>query len=120
MIIAIPSDEKQLDSNVSISFGRAPFYLFYNTESNDAVFIENAAAMSQGGAGIKAAQFILENKAAILITPRCGENANMVFSEAEISIFKSINGSLKENIAAYISGKLSMLEEVHKGMHGHA
>ena len=33
MKIAIPVDEKSLESNVCVSFGRAPYFLIYDTES---------------------------------------------------------------------------------------
>jgi len=32
MKIAIPADEKNLDSQVCISFGRAPYYLYYDLD----------------------------------------------------------------------------------------
>ena len=56
MKIAIPVDEKSLESNVCVSFGRAPYYLIYDTETKESVFLDNSAAASTGGAGIKAAQ----------------------------------------------------------------
>ncbi|NLK36240.1 MAG: dinitrogenase iron-molybdenum cofactor biosynthesis protein, partial [Gracilibacteraceae bacterium] len=56
MKIAIPMDDKNMEASVCISFGRAPYFLIYDTESNESLFLENSAAASQGGAGIKAAQ----------------------------------------------------------------
>ena len=119
MKIAIPVDEKTLESSVCASFGRTPYFLIYDTETKESVFIDNSAAASTGGAGIKAAQTIVDNKAGALLTPRCGQNAADVIKSADIKIFKTTSASVKDNIAAYIDGKLPMLDEIHAGFHGH-
>lgn len=119
MRIAIPVDEKTLESNVCASFGRTPYFLFYDTETKDSVFIDNNAAASTGGAGIKAAQAIVDNKANVLLTPRCGQNAADVLKSADIKMFKTVSGSVKDTIDDFIDGKLSLLDEIHAGFHGH-
>ncbi|MBE5965595.1 MAG: dinitrogenase iron-molybdenum cofactor biosynthesis protein [Lachnospiraceae bacterium] len=119
MKIAIPVDEKDIRSNVCISFGRTPYFLFYDTETKESVFLDNSAVASTGGAGIKAAQVIVDNEVNVLLTPRCGQNAADVLKAADIKIFKTANASAKENIEDYISGNLPLLEEIHAGFHGH-
>ena len=119
MKIAIPVDEKSVDSNVCISFGRTPYFLIYDVDTKESVFLDNSAAASTGGAGIKAAQTIVDNKANVLLTPRCGENAAEVLKSADIEIFKTTSASVKDNIDAFIDGKLSLLDEIHAGFHGH-
>ncbi|MEL7656405.1 MAG: NifB/NifX family molybdenum-iron cluster-binding protein, partial [Bacillota bacterium] len=69
MKIAIPVDGTSMDTSICISFGRAPYFLIYDTESRDAVFLDNSAAANQGGAGIKAAQSIADSQAEALLTP---------------------------------------------------
>ena len=119
MKIAIPVDEKRLDSNVCVSFGRTPYFLIYDVDTKESVFLDNSAAASTGGAGIKAAQTIVDNKANVLLTPRCGENAAEVLKSADIEIFKTTSASVKDNIDAFIDGKLPLLDEIHAGFHGH-
>lgn len=118
MKIAIPVDDKSMETNVCISFGRTPYFLIYDTENKESIFLNNSAAASQGGAGIKAAQTIVDNKADALITPRCGENAAEVIKTANIKMYKTINNSIMDNIKALNEGKLSLLEEIHAGFHG--
>ncbi len=118
MRIAIPADKNNLDSDVCASFGRAPYFLIYDTENKESVFIENTSAASTGGAGIKAAQTIVDNKINALLTPRCGENAANVIKAADIKIYKTREGALKENISAFIEGELFSLDEIHAGFHG--
>ncbi len=119
MKIAIPVDEKSLESNVCISFGRTPYFLIYDTDTKESVFLDNSAVASTGGAGIKAAQTIVDNKTNVLLTPRLGENAADVFKAAEIKIYKTTTASAKDNIDAFIVGKLPLLDEIHAGFHGH-
>ena len=119
MKIAIPVDEKTLESNVCASFGRTPYFLIYDTEAKESIFIDNSAAASTGGAGIKAAQTIVDHKANALLTPRCGQNAADVIKSADIKIFKTTSVSVKDSIAAFVDGKLPLLDEIHAGFHGH-
>ena len=119
MKIAIPVDEKNMETNICEALGRAPYYLVYDSETKEGEFVDNSAAISAGGAGIKAAQIIVDTKANVLLTPRCGENAANVLKAAGIKIYKTVDSSVKGNIDAFIDGKLSLLDEVHAGFHGH-
>lgn len=119
MKIAIPVDDKNMETNVYQSFGRTPYFLIYDTETKESVFIDNSAAASQGGAGIKAAQTIVDNKVSAIITPRCGENAAEVIKSADIKIYKTKDTSIRNNINAFNDGKLLLLEEIHAGFHNH-
>lgn len=119
MRIAIPVDENRIETSVCQSFGRAPYFLIYNTESQESLFLDNSAAASQGGAGIKAAQSVADHNIEALLTPRCGENAAEVISAANIEIYKTTDASVMDNINAFIDGKLSLLKEIHPGFHNH-
>lgn len=118
MKIAIPVEDKSMDKNVCVSFGRAPYFLLYDTNTKESEYLDNSAVLNQGGAGIRAAQVIADNGVKALITPRCGENAEKVLSSAEVLIYKSINGTVKQNIDAFCAEKLSLLTEIHPGFHG--
>lgn len=119
MKIAMPVDENNIESTVCISFGRTPYFLIYDTDSNENEFMDNIAASSQGGAGIKAAQAIVDKKADALITPRCGENAADVLKAGNVKIYKSMNDSIKDNLENMKLGKLTLLDEIHAGFHNH-
>jgi predicted Fe-Mo cluster-binding NifX family protein len=119
MKIAVPADEKDMDAIVCPSFGRAPYFLIYDTSSKEASFIDNSAAASQGGAGIKTAQNIIDHKAEVLLTPRCGQNAAVVINAANIKIYKTEDASVKKNIDSFLEGYLAPLEDIHPGFHNH-
>lgn len=119
MKIAIPVNEDSMKTTICISFGRTPYFLIYDTETKDAKFLSNHAAASQGGAGIKAAQMIIDNNAEALLTPRCGENAADVFKAADIKIYQTKDDRLDHTIQGFEKGELSLLNEIHPGFHNH-
>lgn len=117
MKIVIPVNDKSIEAGVCQSFGRTPYFLIHDTETKGNTFLENDAARSRGGAGIKAAQTIVDNKVDAVIVPRCGENAAEVLRESDIKLYKTINESIEDNIKAYTDGKLELLDEIHEGFH---
>ena len=116
MKIIIPLDENKED--VCVSFGRAPFFLVKDTESGDTQIKDNPAADAEGGAGIKAAQFVADQEGDVLITVRCGENAGEVLKAAEMKIYKSQVANAEENIKLFGENKLEELTHFHAGYHG--
>ena len=119
MKIAIPVDDVSMDTNICISFGRAPYFLIYDTETKNAAFLNNSATASQGGAGVKAAQLIVDSNAEVLLTPRCGENAAEVFHTANIKIYQTNGNLLKHNLHAFENGNLEVLDKISPGFHNH-
>lgn len=119
MKIAIPIESKSLAAPVCPSFGRTPLFALVDTDNNSCDYLDNAAAASQGGAGIKASQMIADNGAAAIITYRCGENAAEVLKAAGIVLYKAQDGSVEENIVSFKAGALPELNEIHPGFHNH-
>lgn len=119
MKIAVPVDNKSIDSDVCVSFGRTPYFLIYNTELKTCEFIENTAADAHGGAGIKAAQIIVDNGVEALISVRLGENAANVLNVSEVRLYKSCPVSANKNIELFLEDKLEIQKEIHAGFHNH-
>ena len=118
MIIAIPVEIDSKESLVSEHFGRSNYFLIYNSEEKEYKFVENSAAKSSGGAGIKAAQIVVDENTEVLVSPQLGQNAADVINGAKIKIYKAQVGSIKENLQALEEGKLKLLSEIHGGYHG--
>ena len=114
----IPVEGQTMEEKVCQSFGRAPYFLIYDTKTKASNFIENSAANSQGGAGIKAAQTVVDNGVSALLTPRCGQNAANVINAANIKVYKTNNDLIMDNINDFNDGKLNTLDEIHPGFHG--
>lgn len=117
MKIAIPVNEQSLESAVAENFGRAANFLFFDTETQAVTFLDNSAIMSQGGAGIKAAQSVADQGAQALITPRCGQNAVDVLNASKIEMYQAIAGSAQANLDAFSKGELEALSNIHAGFH---
>jgi predicted Fe-Mo cluster-binding NifX family protein len=118
MKIMVPVNEKKSGTEVCPSFGRAPYYMLVDTTTREILYLDNPAANAAGGAGIKAAQFVADQKAGVLLTPRCGENAGEVLKVAGIALYQTVTGSAEENIAAFEAGSLAPLTQFHEGFHG--
>lgn len=119
MKLAIPVDDQSLESDVCPSFGRAPYFLFYNTVTKESYYLDHSAVVSQGGAGIRAAQVIADHGVKALLTPRCGENSEKVLHKSEVLIYKSIPGTAQQNIDAFSAEQLILLSDFHPGFHGY-
>lgn len=113
MRIAIPVNEKDIHSVVCLSFGRAPYFLVYDTETKKTIFLENIATEIKVGAGIKAAQFLIDNNIKVIIAPGYGENSAKVLLRAGIKVYKNVNACAEDNIKAYEKDELDFLADIH-------
>lgn len=114
MKIAIPLDENRQD--VCIVLARAPYFLF--REDGKDTIADNPAAQANSGAGVQAAQYLVDQSVDVLITVRCGQNAADVLKESGMRIYKSIHKAALDDMTAWEDGKLDELTEFHSGYHG--
>lgn len=118
MRLAIPVLENKKETKISSSFGRSPYYLIYDMEDNTTQYILNSAKDAAGGAGIKASQIIIDQKANVVITPQCGNNAYEVLKEAGIEVLESKGDVVDLNIIYFQNKKLIALTNIYPGLHG--
>lgn len=116
MIIAIPVEDNEVE--ICPSFGRTPLFYIYDTETKEGKYIENEAMNSPGGAGIKAAQTVIDEKAEVVLVPRCGENAAKVLEAGGVKLYESVGLSIEDNIQAFLDNKLGIVTDIHPGFHG--
>lgn len=119
MKIALPVNQKNIVSDICISFGRTPYLMIYDTLTKERLFFDNAAADSPGGAGIKTAQFVVDQGAQAVLTPRCGENSAQVLKAAGVKLYKTTGDSAAGEIEKFEAGTLAELSDIHPGFHGH-
>lgn len=117
MKIAIPAEDNRPDSPVCQAFGRSAYLAVVDVESGDYEFIENPGAQSQGGAGVKAAQAVVDAGAEVLIAFHLGQNAADVLQPGGVSILKAVPGTVEALIQLYQTGTLGELTEIHAGYH---
>ncbi len=116
MKIVVPIDLET--KTVCMTFGRTWHFSIYDTETKQETIVENPASDEQSGAGIKAAQFVVDSGADVLITIRCGENSAEVLKAADIKIYKAQGSDYHQNFEKFQAGELSELTTFHAGFHG--
>lgn len=110
MKIAIPVENNSMEANISASFGRSAYFLIYDTTNQNSEYLKNDAADSQGGAGVKAAQLMIDSDINILLTPRCGEKAMQIFTETDIKVYQTRGTSIPYNLNSCLGGELLQLK----------
>ncbi|MDO9546139.1 MAG: NifB/NifX family molybdenum-iron cluster-binding protein [Pelolinea sp.] len=118
MNIAITlSDNKGLDSTLSSVFARCPFYMLIDPETKIFTIEENPAQNASGGAGIKAAQWMIDKEVSGVISGSVGPKAHDVLSSAKIPAFKSKGESIEETLKAYLGKELESFFEPNVDAH---
>jgi len=109
MRIVVTASGADLDAPTSPVFGRCPSYIFVDTETMELEAVENPAVAASGGAGIRAAQFVVERGAQAVVTGNMGPNAFNVFQAADVPIYLFAGGTVREAVEAYRQGQLSAI-----------
>jgi len=94
--IAIASEGKDKDSEISLRGGRAPYYLIFE----DKKFIEaikNPFAVGGGGAGWSVAYMLANKKVNLVIAGRAGPNMEFALKQKKIK-FKKASGKISDAI----------------------
>lgn len=118
MRIGLAIEERDLEKHINQTFGRAPFFVIYDSESKEVAFYDNDAKNASGGAGIKAAQFFVDADVDAVLAFRLGENAVKVLSNANIKLFEPREElSANSNIHLLLQDELNTLVEIHSGYH---
>ncbi len=113
IIFAVQSNEGW-ESVISSRFGRTPGYICFNETSDDISYHSNEVNVQAGhGAGIQAAQIVVNLKADVVITGgTIGPKAFQVLKEAGISVISQVGEiGLKESLGDFVCGKYSALVE---------
>jgi len=87
MKICITAQGKTKDSLIDVRFGRCPFFVFLDKKGTIKKVIENPGVVAARGAGIAAAQAVINEGADIIITGNMGPNAFFVLSQSGVKIF---------------------------------
>ncbi len=98
MIVAISSSGTTLESNVDARFGRCPYFIIYDTGKDTFSHVDNQSRQAIGGAGVQAAQMIVDQNIKAVITGNIGPNAYKVLSAASISVYSGTTGSVENAI----------------------
>ncbi len=97
MKIAVASEKKDIESEISGRGGRAPYYLLFENKKLVEV-IKNPFAVGSGGAGFSVAYMLAEKKVDLVIAGRIGPNMESALSEKGIKFREESGKKVKEII----------------------
>jgi len=108
MIIVLPTKTSGEKAFISDNLGRANYFYVYDTEAKLGKVYMSKNLDSPHGVGIKTAEFILNQNADILITPRVGDKT-LELLQGRVKMFKPTDKIVKDNIASFLNGELEEL-----------
>ncbi|MCL5109731.1 MAG: NifB/NifX family molybdenum-iron cluster-binding protein [Chloroflexi bacterium] len=120
MKVAVTAYGPGLDAQFVAVFGRCPAFVLVDSETSASEVLENGAAGAAGGAGIQAAQAVIDGGAKAVITGNVGPNAFQVLSAAGIPVYVFAGGTVRQAVQAFAEGRLQAVSvataRAHAGM----
>ncbi len=120
MKVCISSTNNDLEASVDPRFGRCQYFLFVDTETMNFEAVGNPAFIAGGGAGIQAAQFVVNKGAKVVLTGDVGPNAFQALQAGGVKIVTGTQGLVKDVIERFNKGELGYAGapsvESHAGM----
>ena len=107
MKVVVSSSGADKTSMLDPRFGRCSYFIFVDTETDTVDAVVHGAVSSGHGAGIQAAQSVIEAGAEAVISRRVGPNAFQVMAAAGLKVYESDAASVEEAVAALKAGKLT-------------
>ncbi|HDS03541.1 MAG TPA: dinitrogenase iron-molybdenum cofactor biosynthesis protein [Firmicutes bacterium] len=107
MKIVLTAREKSIDTEMDPRFGRAPFFVVFDTEWGSYSFLDNEQNLNATqGAGVQAAQNVVKAGADVLITGSCGPKAFQVLQASNVDVVTGDQGLIKEVVERFNRGEL--------------
>ncbi|MGD6850892.1 MAG: NifB/NifX family molybdenum-iron cluster-binding protein [Candidatus Bathyarchaeia archaeon] len=106
MKICLSSTADNLDGQLDPRFGRCAYLLIVDTDTQQFEAIPNTASAATGGAGIQAAQTIINKQAKTVITGNIGPNAFKALSAAGVEVLIEPSEKIRVVLEKFQSGKL--------------
>ncbi len=122
MRIVVSAQGGNLDASASPVFGRCPTHVFVDTETMQFEAVPNPAMNQGGGAGIQAAQFVVQRGAQAVLTGNLGPNAFDVLEAAGVPSYLVPEGTVRQAVEAFRAGRIQPMGganvAAHAGMGG--
>ncbi len=110
MKIAISASSNDLEGQVNATFGRGPGFIIAEEENGEIKsheFVENNAMNAAGGAGIAAAQQVIDKNAKAVISGNLGPNAFNILNQANVKFFPAFGLKIRDAVKKLSSGELT-------------
>ncbi|MDI3546467.1 MAG: hypothetical protein PWR10_119 [Halanaerobiales bacterium] len=114
------SNNNGLEAKVDSRFGRAPYFAIVDLDKMEAEFINNSATGAASGAGVMAAQTVVDQGVDALISGNFGPKAFSALKAANLKLYSFTGGTVREAVEAYKNGQLEELSNptnrAHSGL----
>lgn len=118
MKVAISSQGNSVESPVDQRFGRAKWFVLIDSDTGAAEPFGNDMNLNAAqGAGIQAAENVINLGAQCVITGHCGPKAFRTLKAAGVEVFAGAEGSVKECLEKFKRGELEQI--VSPDVEGH-
>lgn len=119
MKIAVTGGSKDPKQQLDLRFGRCSYFLIYDDNGVFEKAVENKGQTASGGAGMAAAQQIVDEKVGVVITGHLGPNAFNMLNGADVKSYQCSSVSCDEAVKMYKENKLQEITQSgpsHAGM----
>ena len=112
MILFISAQQPFMDSPVDERFGRSSWLIKVNTETSHWEALQNPGASQSGGAGVAAAQFVIDQNADIAVSGDFGPHAAGALRAANIErrLFTGEVSTVEQAVQSFLQGKLPVFD----------
>lgn len=108
MKIAVTSTGKTAESEVDQRFGRAKYFMVFDSETGEYTAIDNEINVNaMQGAGVQAGEIMSREGVQVLLTGHCGPNAFRTLQAAGITVMTGAAGTVEEAVKRYTAGEMT-------------
>jgi len=122
MRVVVSAQGVSPDSMTSPVFGRCPAFVFVDTETLQHEGIDNPCVAAGRGAGVQAAQLVVDRGVQAVLSHNVGPNAFAVLQAAGVAVYRIDGGTVRQAVEAFGSGSLPRLDgpsaSAHRGLGG--
>ncbi len=102
--ICLTATDKGLDADIDPRFGRAPYFLILDPSNQQIEVARNPYLEESQGAGIRAAQMLVDKGVRIVLTGQVGPKADQVLNAAGVQVISGASGTIRAAIQNFAIG----------------
>jgi len=112
MKLILSAQEPTIDGPIDRRFGRSRWLIGVETESNQWEAFENPGAAQSGGAGVAAAQFVIDQKADAVVSGDFGPHAAGAFRSGaiEMRLYNEAVATVKDAVDLMVRNELKVFK----------
>ncbi|MGX8795041.1 NifB/NifX family molybdenum-iron cluster-binding protein [Fusibacter sp. JL298sf-3] len=107
MRVVLPVEGEAHEAPIAKVFGRAPYFLIVDTVTSERQCVVNPAQNSEGGAGVQAAQCVVDMRPEAVVAPQYGRHAQAVFNGSSVALYHSKDSGVEETLKALANQALT-------------